>query len=342
MKRFMLAITCLFCLSCCAGRAKSLPYAITTGPGSDEKAARDAIVAEVKAAISAKDFAALNRMEHDFMTSRARTPGGTWKLVTFFRSVRYELGEGLEAKDGCEFRKADFVKHWAAATPDSPMPFITAAHLLTDQAWCIRGSGFAQDVPATAWPKFDSYISTASQVLDNHAWAAIDPEYYVVKLEIMRSQNQGPDAAQALVEKATAREPAYYPIYADAVLSLLPQWGGSYQEIDKFARYAAKRSAKTDDTGFYARIYISLDECGCLKIEQNPDWATMKQALRDIYSHYPVPWNGNLYSTLACRVGDTEEGKRYIRSLHPETRDDRSLQALFATCDYQASHHDEG
>jgi hypothetical protein len=63
----------------------------------------------------------------------------------------------------------------------------------------------------------------------------------------------------------------------------------------------------------------------------------MKQGMRDIYALYPVIWNGNHYATYACRIGDTDEGKRYIRAMYPPTDDEHSFVALFASCDNEAA-----
>lgn len=335
MKRLMLAIACLLSLPCGAARADDAqPFATAVTPAADERAVREAIGAQVKAAIAADDFAGLNRLEHDYLKSRARTPGGRWKLATFHDYLRYDLGEGLVAKLGCEYRKADFVRRWAAATPHSPAPFITDAALLHDRAWCWRGSGFADDVPGDAWPKFHADVAAAAQMLDQHRWAASDPEFYAIRVDIARSQSKGLDAIQALVDKGTAREPDYFPIYDNALFSFLPQWGGNLAALDQFAHYAAHRSAATEGSGFYARAYISMQECRCISIVHHPDWPAMKQAMQDIYAHYPVPWNGNLHATYACWYGDDDEVKRYIRVMHPEASDDRAVEALFKLCQY--------
>lgn len=205
MKRLMLAIACLFWLPYSSARADSLPFARTAAPGADELAARNATGDKVRTAIAADDFAGLNRLEQDFLTSRARTPSGWWKLAMFHRYVRYELGDGLEEKDGCEYRKADFVRRWAEATPHSPLPFITAAGLQYNQAGCVRGSGFASEVPENAWPKFEAGIAAAAQTLDQHPWTSDDPEYYAIKVEILRSQGNDLKVVQALIDEATAR-----------------------------------------------------------------------------------------------------------------------------------------
>lgn len=335
MNRLVFAIACLLFLPHSAAQARDVvQFATTVVPGADELAVRQAIGAKVKAAIAANDFAGLNGMEHDFLIGRARMPSGWWKLALLHRYLRYELGDGLEAKDGCEYRRADFVRRWVEATPHSALPFITAAGVQYDQAWCLRGTGFSNDVPDDVWPKFEAGIAEAEHILDQHRWAAIDPEFYAISVKIARSQDKGLNAVQALVDKATAREPGYYPIYESAAFSFLPQWGGSFAALDGFAHFAAQRSAATEQSGFYARVYITMQDCGCVSIVHHPDWPMMRQALRDIYAHYPVPWNGNLAATYACWISDDDEVKHYIRAMHPEATDDRAIGALFRLCEY--------
>jgi hypothetical protein len=337
MARLSLLLFCFLCLCGCKAQAAPPDTGQVVATSSDEEAERELILNKVRTAIDSSDFAGLSAMEEDFRSSRARTPSGVWKLAAFHAGLQAYLADGLQQEAGCEYRRAAFVQQWTDAAPRNPAPSITNAALLLDQAWCIRGPGYADTVAADAWPKFREKVAAAYGVLEAHAArASVDPEFYAIKLDVLRALGVDKPAFRKVIEEATEREPYYHRTYFNAVWYYMPQWGGSYAEVEDFARYAAERTRTSEHDGFYARVFWWLEECGCGIVQKAADWSRLKQAMRDVYDRYPVGWNGKYFADLSCRMGDGEEGRRYLRTLHPETKDDRSFAAMFAACDYQA------
>ncbi len=337
MFRSFLLLTCLFSLSACGSWAAVSDTELAPASSADEKAATDAILGSVRTAIAANDFASLSKMDDEFRLSRARTPSGVWKLAAFHAGLQFFLAEGLQQKDGCQYRRANFVRQWAAASPRNPAPVITDAALLLAQAWCFRGGGYAQTVAADAWPKFRAGVTAAYQTLEQHrAAAAIDPEFYAVKLDMLRVMGLSKEAFRDALDEATEQEPDYHRTYFNAAAFYLPQWGGSFAEVEQFARYAAERTHSSEQGGLYARVFWFLDECGCQIVQQAADWSTMRQAMRDVYNRYPVAWNRKYFASLSCRTGHIEEGQAYIKAAHPELTDAASFALQFGLCDEQA------
>lgn len=297
----------------------------------------DIIIRQVKHAIDTEDFAKLDSMDHEFRTSRARLPSGIWKLAAFHAGLKYFLTEGLTREQGCILRHNPFIEHWRTISPSSPAVIITEARLQVSQAWCIRGAGYANSVPASAWRPFREGMDKAhSLLLANRDAASVDPEYYAMLAIIYRAKGVDPAQFMRMVDEATDREPYYHRTYFNAAWYFMPQWGGSFEELDNFARYAANKTQSSDNMGLYARVYWSLIECGCIEIGEEADWQTMKQGMRDIYERYPVPFNGEFFRNLSCERGDTEEGLYYIRALTPEVMSDADRVALIDSCKYAA------
>ena len=326
------------CLSSCASTAAVPDTGQVVAGSSDELAERTLILENVKMAITAHNFAGLSAMEEELRSTGARTPSGVWKLGIYHHAVQGYLAEGLRRENGCRLPDPAFVGRWAAASPRNAAPAITKAALHLAQAWCFRGTGYASSVPAEAWPEFRKEATAAAEVLDSHgaSMSTIDPEFYAVKLNVLRAQAASKLTFRAVLDEATAREPYYLRTYANAAWFYMPQWGGSYAEVEALARYAAERTRTSDYEGSYARVFWSLEECGCRVVEHAADWATLKQAMHDVYARYPVPWNGKYFADLACRMGDREEGRRYIRAIHSEVNDEGAFAALFYSCDKQA------
>ena len=329
--RILFALLCLPCLWVTDALANSRHSALIS---LDEESERSTILTAITSAIAIENYAKLSAMEAEFRMSRARTPSGVWKLAVYHAGVQTYLADGLLPESGCKYSKTQFVQAWATASPDSPAPFITDAALLLTQAWCIRGGGYATDVAPTAWPRFKKIVSSASEILDRHGiMASVDPEFYAIKLRALRSEGVEKSRFESVLEEATAREPYYHRTYFNAVWSYMPQWGGSFLDVERFAQNAAKKTQAEERQGFYARVFWSLEECNCDIMVVAADWSKLKQAMRDTYERYPVAWNGNYFATVACRMGDGEEGRHYFRAIHPEVVADEGFAALFAQCD---------
>lgn len=342
MSRLLLTIFAMLALGGCSASVAAPGDTLAPAIASDEEAERTAIYDQIKAAIAANDFSDLNAMEKGYRVSRARTSSGMWKLALYHAGLQFYLAEGLEKNKGCQYRKQDFVRRWTLATPESPAPVITEAALLLNQAWCIRGNGYADTVSADAWPRFRELIEAAEQVMARYrATAAIDPEYQAVRIDLLKNEGLSRSAFHEAIEEATAQEPGYDRIYYNAAWYYLPQWGGSYADLDAFARYAAERSHASEGGALYARIFWYLDDCGCEITEKASDWPMLERSMRDIYSHYPTRWNGDYIADLVCQKGDGEEGRRYLRALHPETTADEYFIGIFATCDLKKERRAE-
>jgi hypothetical protein len=336
--RVALTLAAILVLQGCSAQASPIDSGKVEAATTDEERERDAILGSVRSLIDRKDFAGLDAMELGFRTSRARSPSGVWKLAVLHSGLQYYLGEGIDKEHGCTFAQAPFLTQWRSANPDGPAAIITEADLLRQQAWCYRGSGYAAEVADSAWPAFHAGIDKAHALLrSHHKVASVDPEYYAVMSVIYRSKGMERAEFMRLIDEGASREPYYHRIYFKAVWSFLPQWGGSFEEVDEFARYAANRTRTSENTGFYARVYWSLVECGCVDIARQVDWDTMKQGMRDVFERYPVAYNAQYFRDLSCQKGDLEEGKRYIRALTPEALSDNGRIILFKECEIAAS-----
>lgn len=337
MTRLRVLLVCLLFLPGCNAMATAPDTVQIVASSADDTIEQELIFGKLKAAVAAEDFATLSVMEDDFRSTRARTSVGIWKLAVYYNGLRSYLSAGLQKGDtGCQYRQAQFVQRWASADPRSPAPVImdSAFHLL--RAWCLRGDGFADTVPVAVNPEIRKDVAAAYDLLEkNKTTASIDPEYYSVKLSVMILQGVSKAAFHDVIEEATGREPYYNSTYFNAASYYLPNWGGSYEEVEAFARYAAQRTRATYKSAYYARVFWSLDKCRCGYLENAVDWPTMKQAMRDLYESFPIPENGQYFADLSCRMRDGDEGRHYLRALHPEATGEVFFIGLFANCDSQ-------
>ncbi|MEO7635988.1 MAG: hypothetical protein ABIS38_10130 [Sphingomicrobium sp.] len=279
-----------------------------------EFALRQALLDRVKALVEARDFAALNAIERQYRTTHARTPSGSSPLYLFHAGVQNALPQPRPA-DGCRNDATRFIDDWAKRDPNAPGATITRAYFDVQVAWCYRGEGSAANVAEDAWAPFHAHIDAAARTLEQHPRAAANPQYYAELADIYLAQGRDESEMQALLDRASARDPYYYEIYWAASTYYQPQWFGSPGQFDKLARYAAERTRATEGNGGYARFYwhaISLN-CGCWR--EAIDRPLMKTAMRDVAARFPDPWNLANFARIACILDDPAEARHYFTAL---------------------------
>jgi hypothetical protein len=122
--------------------------------------------------------------------------------------------------------------------------------------------------------------------------------------------------------------------------SLMPRWGGSVQQVDKFIEDVTNRPGAPDrDLELYARLYWSYDslERGDIKLfdDSLAVWPLMKEGFAQLVKHYPQSDAIlNAYAKFAC-IG---EDRALYRQLRPsiETRRSASIwghSATIESCD---------
>lgn len=291
--------------------------AVRDAAARDEITVRKQIRAAAAKAVAARDFAELNAVTRNYRQSRSRTPSGIWRLDEYYSGIFFALG-GTGKPKPCTYAAAPFIAAWIEADPSSPAPYIAEARMLSDHAWCLRGAGYADSVTDEGWRGYREQLAKARATLEQHRQiASVDPEFYVQLAGIYNDQGVDDAAYRALLDEATRREPYYYGLYFTAAKHYLPQWGGSFAEIDRLARYAAKQTAAEDGNGAYVRVYWWLIGCGCGGPELEIDRELLERSMADVVARYPNDWNTANFAMIACDLGDGRTAKGYLAKLPP-------------------------
>ena len=303
----------------------------TLGP---EHAARQNSTDVVSVLVAQRDTQALSAMARELRKARTRTESGLWTIGLFHGDVQFALTRKMSRATGCMSPNENVAHRWLKEDPKEPAAIITVAEIELSRAWCERGSGYRNTVSDSQWAKFQRHAQSAYALLDaNRAVASVDPEFYAVTAKAYRAIGASEAQLEALLDEAAAREPYYMRTYFAAAYSFLPQWGGSYHDLDRFARYAAERTATSDKTGFYFRIYWSLeDDCNCTGPWNSGDWETMKQAMRDVYERYPSQHNLDHILDVTCKAGDFDEALTWMRTKHPTSTNDDDFVVIMGSC----------
>jgi Domain of unknown function (DUF4034) len=302
-----------------------------------EQEERASIALAVRTALDSRNFDALENMSQKFRKEKQRTASGLWKLTMFHGDIREVIDERAKGGEAALAELESRFAAWAARYPKSPVPITAMSSIHVSRAWSIRGNGYASKVKPEAWAPFAQSIERARVTLEQgKTIASIDPHWYEMMLLVAKAQGWEREKFDNLLNEALAREPLFYQTYFSALEYLLPKWHGDLREIEVFALDAAKRTAKTEGQGMYARIYwyASQTQFGNgLFTDSEARWPKMKAGFDDVIAKYPDSWNINNYAKFACLARDKTTAAKLLKRTNASSVEPTAWpQGLFKAC----------
>jgi len=242
-------------------------------------------------------FDELESLFKEARESKARFRDGSWKLAQTYESLACHSKEPesmWELHDKIH-------EAWVTAKPDSVAAKVAQADFFVSYAWHARGSGFANTVPPKAWKTFEIRMSKAAKILEKaKELGQTDAYYWTVLLEVGKGQAWKKNDFDAVVEKAVAEAPQFYPVDLARASTLMPRWYGEEGDWEAYALQASERpgglGAET-----YARIVIEL-------------WG----------------YHDNIFQETKVSWPRTKEGLQIIRKQYPDSIDKLHTAALFS------------
>lgn len=276
---------------------------------------RDKAYMEANAALVDGKFEKLDRMYDDFMANGGlrRTDGG-WMVQSIQDLFEYRCHTMDDAAARRELAK------WAEARPESKLRPAVEIVTLQCQAWKARGGGYANLVPDEAFKIFNEKLREAAKKFgETEAVGKESPLWWWAGLIVAGSSGMPPAQFDTMFAEATRRFPSYQPLYYTRVNYHLPQWGGSFAAVERFADASAAATSDKEGQSMYAWIYADLGhKVPDLFEDSNVSWPHMKKAFEDLNARYPDAWNKNLFATFACRARDKETTGKLLIELGPK------------------------
>jgi len=303
---------------------------------TDGPAALTAVGWIAQGAYSRSQWADLESLVNTLSTPDQLTDDGMPKLAGVIEGINDFVTAWNQWDD--DFAR---IAKWRREQPDSPTIDVVEALVWRAWAWKVRGGGYGNTVKAEAWKLFTTKIGNASTALERCKSASCQtPLWYQLRLGIARDAGWDPDRYRQLFEEARKKYPWYIPLYLWAANYLSPQWGGSYEAVDAFARQTVTMPPGTDYS-LYARIYWHIRSYAELDFEIFRDspanWSDMKKGFEALMKQYPKSmWNLNAYASFACHAQDRETygelRAKIARNVFPEAW---SSNATVDVCDEQ-------
>ena len=238
--------------------------------------------------LETEQFAVLDFLAANLRRKQSRFRSGDWRLEHFY--VGLERGsKTVNTAETTHYLPT--IEAWLDERPNSLPARIALARAHQKRAWEFRGTGFASAVPEKAWPKFRKHLNKALDLLQSaKATSVDDPQFYRLWIDIARASGAPKKEQIALCKKGIEIEPQYHPLYYAVVFTLLPKWGGSAEEIAKFAMAARQHVGEELHAEFYARMAAYAAESTTDKDFFHRflfSWQLLDQGQRDIERRYP-------------------------------------------------------
>lgn len=323
--------------------AKDLSTPQEAYTADDEVNVEARIEIQARVLFEQKKFEELNQLARHYLVTGERTPTGEAKLKFFYVGLVDYAGYQTPSQSATPNVDQwnvmfDRVQEWIAKNP-SPPAYITLAKFHHHLAWLWRGDGFAGDVSEESWKPFNNQIAITRSILADHKDASVDPEWFVTMENVSRAQSIPDQEASAVVAEAIGKHKYYERVYEAAVLRLMPNWGGSWDEVEQFADFAAENTKDKYGDALYTRIYMVLGDCGCgVFSETRVNWSRMKNGFEEIVKRYPNEWNLNSFAYYACQARDRDSVKALFAKINRTFMDAwNNDQATYESCKVWAS-----
>ena len=142
--------------------------------------------------------------------------------------------------------------------PMSAFIAIAEAEYWVDYAWNARGEGYASSVSPEGWKLFQERLEKAEKTLIGaKPYAAAYPDWYAEMIIVQSALDRPAEDRDKTFLEGAYKYKTYYPIYYRMGTYLSPKWGGTWETVDNFVKWAVENTKAIDGNTMYARLYWS-------------------------------------------------------------------------------------
>lgn len=273
---------------------------------------------EASALLMRERFVELDKMADEVRSSKARFPGGGWKISRFYEALR-KTNAGANATENDWQDHLGLFQRWMAARPQSITARVALAEAYLGYAWAARGNGYANTVTPEGWRLFEERSKQATKVLiDAAALPSKCPHWYEVMQQVALAAGANKNQHRAIFEKAIKFEPLYFAYYQRYAIALLPKWEGEPGDIRALADETYGRVGGKEGAHLYFEIASNLCwRCGDFSASDF-SWPKLQEgfaALEELYGLTPLKLNRFAY--LAAAYGDKKVAAQAFLRIGP-------------------------
>lgn len=301
-----------------ASTAAQLPsQAAMSAPAGLPENEHLAFIQSVQSALTQARFAALDETAEELRRTKARFPGGDWKLFHFYAALgRPGVKEDETYSDEAWEKHIAALRLWRVQRENSESAAIALGEAWTYYAWKARGAGRSNTVTEEMQRTFQQRLIIAEKALAA-AWkiSTTNPHWYRASMVLARGQGWERSDADALFADAIKIEPLYLQVYAAYANYLLPRWYGDKGDWLLFADLATRNVGGREGAVIYSQIAWRVSAVyGANQFfrETEVSWPRVRQAFVDREALYGT--NRETLNTF-CLLAAAAEDKRTTRIL---------------------------
>ena len=228
----------------------------------------------------------------------------------------YEFYRSQMPAPGLNPDQAGRVARWTRAQPGSIYAEFATLRLAYAGSWERRGGEAARQTPRNDMSSFVAGMQGTARALQAASPAMRQTVlWHQLRLATLLDTPNSRGAATDAFAEGVRQWPDFFEFYSAYLSRLTPRWGGSWAEVDRFARQWSGARAATDGKSFYARLYLQLFWSGFEPDQARVDWPTLRESLLDLGDRFPTVWNTNLGASLACLKNDREVFSRLVGAM---------------------------
>ena len=268
-----------------------------------------------------RQFAELETIERDLLSTKARFAGGDWKVFHFYEALR----AGHVSEDAPI--ESDWVNviaaltEWQQQSPNSPVPVLLLADAYAGYAWHARGDGRSETVKEAGWSLFKDRLNQAGFYLNSSRRLSgnTNPQWHTIALRIARGLQWPRERTDTLIKEAAVAEPLYQHAYSALAMYLLPRWFGEPGDWERFALDTADRIGGLEGSAVYNHIVLTVSkQYGSAEFFQDNDlnWRKIQWSFTDREKLYGVGVQSlNAMCRLADAIHDFEGGRAFLKRI---------------------------
>lgn len=288
---------------------------------SELKKEQNRIVRAASHAFMKSDFAALEQQLDASKTVLMND--GLPQIMQVYYGIDMAMNNSLNWSE-----LEDICRQWQAAYPNSAAARVVLARLQLNHAREVRGDGPGIAMTPENRSAYIALLTKGFEILEKSGdLAKSNPVWHSTHINIIGSRyGAGPELQQASA-LAAAQHPGFLWHYFVSFNYLLPQWGGSVDDLETFANWAATEGDLAAGDMLYARLYARLTEPGNpyrynLFTATHANWPRIRKGYEEIVRRWPDAVNRNRFAMMACTQGDREAAAAQLHEIGAQPLDE--------------------
>jgi len=265
-----------------------------------------------------RDFDGLENTAATARSTKARFPGGAWKLLFFYEALS-QPSDGRQASSTEWSSQIAVLRQWAFHQPQSSTARIALAQAYLNYGNKARGSGSADTVTGEGWQALGENAGLALAALKEAATLPVRcPYWYAAMVQVARQQGWSQARTRTLVDESVSFAPDFYHVYRYYADYLQPKWYGNEGDAEAFADGISRRIGGEEGAFVYFEIATVLNcgPCGGSYDSVQLSWPKIKQgyvALQHLYGTSNLKMNR--FALMATKVGDKSAAKETFAAI---------------------------